>query len=68
MAVPILIITGPVAVSVRLLPFHGLGCLRYLRNLRDLWRLWGLWGLWGLWRYSAYHIARFTRSSAQYCT
>ena len=35
MAVPILIITGPVAVSVRLLPFHGLGCLRYLRNLRD---------------------------------
>ena len=57
MAVPILIITGPVAVSVRLLPFHGWGCLRYLRDL---------WGLWGLRRYSA--IAGFTRCSATNCT
>ena len=32
MAVPILIFAGPVAVSVRLLPFHRIGCLRNLRN------------------------------------
>jgi hypothetical protein len=61
MAVPILIITGPVAVSVRLLPFHRTGCLRYLRDLRDPW--W-LWGLWWLWRYSTYLVAGFTRCSA----
>ena len=30
LVVLILIITGPVAVSVRLLPFPGTGCLRYL--------------------------------------
>jgi len=63
MAVPILIITEPVAVSVRLLPFDRTGCLRYLRNLRDLW---GLWWLWWLRRYSA--IAGFTRCSATNCT
>ena len=46
LVVPILIITGPVAVSVRLLPFHRTGCLRNLRNLRDPWWLWRLWWLW----------------------
>ena len=47
MAVPILIITGPVAVSVRLLPFHGLGCLRYLRYPWWLWRRGGCGGCGG---------------------
>ena len=61
LVVLIVIITGLVAVSVRLLPFHGLGCLRDLRDLRDPW--W-LWWLWWLWRYSTYLVAGFTRCSA----
>jgi len=61
MAVPILIITGPVAVSVRLLPFDRTGGFRYLRYLRDPW--W-LGGLWWLWRYSTYLVAGFTWCSA----